>query len=192
MALLLLNLATGQVIVRPKVQELPITNIIIEAVNQLTTKDRIKSMKFSTIDGLPFEDPAWIAGVDGKESDDNDNKSYSNESDSDTKSDSDLDTESEADEQPDHDDETGLIDESYKGRDFEPKPFKLEATIKDNDRHGEILTHHNHQPNPAMAGLKKFVKKGKAATLIELRQLHVHVCFEPIGVSSMSVNKLRL
>ena len=31
-------------------------------------------------------------------------------------------------------------------------------------------------------GLKKFDKKGKLATLKELRQLHDRVCFEPIGV----------
>ena len=38
-------------------------------------------------------------------------------------------------------------------------------------------------------GLKKFGKKGKLATLKELRQLHDRVCFKPIGVGSMTVNK---
>ena len=38
-------------------------------------------------------------------------------------------------------------------------------------------------------GLKKFGKKGKLATLKELRQLHNCVCFEPIGIGSMTVGK---
>ena len=99
----LLNLATRQVIVRPKVRELPITDLIIDAVNQMATKDGIKSMKFSTIDGLPFEDPAWIAGADSEESNNDDDKSYSNESNSRAKSDAGTDTESEPNEQPDND-----------------------------------------------------------------------------------------
>src|SRR5512137_1309271 len=43
-----LNLATGQVITRPKVRELPITDLIIDAVEQLAERDGIKTMKFST------------------------------------------------------------------------------------------------------------------------------------------------
>ena len=41
-------------------------------------------MKFFTIDGLPFEDPAWIPRVDGEESISNNDESYSNKLDSDT------------------------------------------------------------------------------------------------------------
>ena len=55
-------------------------------------------MKFSTIDGLPFEDPAWIAGVDGDKSNDDDDKTYSDESESETKSDDESDSESKSDE----------------------------------------------------------------------------------------------
>ena len=84
------------------------------------------------------------------DSNDNNNDSYSDESDSNTKSDSDTDTESETNEQPDDDDKNGLIDDSYKGPDFEPKPFKLETSNKDNNRHGQILTNHEHQPNPTV------------------------------------------
>ena len=69
----LLNLATGQVIVHPKIRELSITDLIIDAVEKLTDKDGIKSMKFSRIDGLPFEDPVWIAGVKNDENEDNEN-----------------------------------------------------------------------------------------------------------------------
>ena len=57
---MVLNLVTGQVITRPKVRELPITELIIDAVEQLAEHDGIKNMKFSTADGVPFEDPTWI------------------------------------------------------------------------------------------------------------------------------------
>ena len=62
-------MATGQLIIRPKIRELPVTDLIIEAVEQLAERDGIKTMKFSTVDGLPFEDPAWIAGVDDDDDD---------------------------------------------------------------------------------------------------------------------------
>ena len=38
-------------------------------------------------------------------------------------------------------------------------------------------------------GLKTFGKKGKHASLKELRQLNDRVCFEPISVNSMSPNE---
>ena len=38
-------------------------------------------------------------------------------------------------------------------------------------------------------GRKKFGKKGKHASLKELRQLNDHVCFEPISINSMSPNE---
>ena len=86
-----------------------------------------------------------------KESDNDDDKSYSDDSDSDTKSDSESDTESETDEQPDNDNKNGLIDSSYKGPDFEPKPFKLVATNEGDNGHGEILNNNDHQSNPTVA-----------------------------------------
>ena len=72
-------------------------------------------MKFSTIDGLPFEDPAWIAGVDGDESDDDDDDTYSDESESEDESDVESDSESETD-------EILEIDDEIEAGNFEPEP----------------------------------------------------------------------
>ena len=121
----LLNLATGQVIVRPKIRELPITDIIIDAVEKLADKDGIKSMKFSRIDGLPFEDPAWIAGVENDENKNDENGDDTNfdsdDEDSDSDNDSDSDETSDDEEFITFDDEgQKLIDDTYKGPDFEP------------------------------------------------------------------------
>jgi hypothetical protein len=119
----LLNLATGQIIVRPKIRELPVTDMIIDAVEQLADRDGIKTMKFSTVDGMPFEDPAWIAGVDENEnSDDSEGEDDEDDGDDDEsvpslasrlyESDSDTDSEcSDPEEDPDldNDDEDEVI-----------------------------------------------------------------------------------
>ena len=78
--------------------------MIIEAVEKLAEKDGIKSMKFSRIDGLPFEDPAWIEG-------DEDNKNFDSD-------DNDSDYEDDSDEDDDSVDES--VEENYKEADFEP------------------------------------------------------------------------
>lgn len=138
-----LNLATGQVITRPKVRKLPITELIIDAVEQLADRDGIKSMKFSTADGLPFENPAWIAGVD----DDDESETSKNNSDDDESSGSDTDSEIDSidddvvsDVDPDEMDPE-LIDLTYKGPDFEPDPVVV-----------PVKTEHypEHHPNPTV------------------------------------------
>ena len=72
--------------------DVPVTELIIDAVEQLAERGGIKSMKFSTADGLPFEDPAWIAGVDDDDDESENSETYSDDddsSDSDTDSDDD-------------------------------------------------------------------------------------------------------
>ena len=76
-------------------------------------------MKFSTIDGLPFEDPAWIAGVDGDESDDDDDETYSDESESESESIAESDSESETDEIMD-------VHGEIEADNFEPEPETLD------------------------------------------------------------------
>ena len=81
-------------------------------------------MKFSTANGLPFEDPAWIAGVD------DDDKSENSETDADDDTDSGSDTDSDVDSVDDEiisvldpdDEDPELKDNTYKGPDFEPYP----------------------------------------------------------------------
>ena len=88
-------------------------------MEKLAEKDGIKSMTFSRIDGLLFEDPAWIAGVD------NDKNFDSDEDDSDCDdSDSDKDLDKEDDE---------LIDDSNMGPDFKPN------VVEDNDEDEERM-----------------------------------------------------
>ena len=61
-------------------------------------------MKFSTINGLPFEDPAWIAGVDNN--DDIDDKSKSKRKDTDSNSNYDTETDYKSNEELNDDDKT--------------------------------------------------------------------------------------
>ena len=114
-----LNLTAGQVITCPEICELPITDLIIEAVEKLAKKDGINSMKFSRIDGLPFDDPTWIAGVDNDKNFDSDEDGSDCD---DSDSDKDLDKE---------DDE--LIDDSNKGPDFKHN------VVEDNDEDEERM-----------------------------------------------------
>ena len=111
------------------------------------------------------------------ERDDNDNdKSYSDDSDSDTESKPNSDSESEPNKsepnkQPDADNEIGLIDDSYMGRDSEPKQFKLDA-IKEEL---EIKIYPDHQPNPTVVIEENVEATVDTATLnveppVELRQ----------------------
>ena len=90
--------------------------------------------------------------MDNNSNDDNNSNSKAKDSDSDNNSDSDSgkETDSKTDEQPDDDNKNGLIDGSYKGPDFKPEPYKLEAINEEDGGHGEILTYPDHQPNPTV------------------------------------------
>ncbi|MGL5918789.1 MAG: hypothetical protein ACRCYM_06045, partial [Cetobacterium sp.] len=85
----LMDISTGKMITRRRVKELPMTDIVIRAVEQMAKKQGIKSLKFTTRDGVPFEDADWIEEVDGAEEDNDENESDSDESESDSDSDDD-------------------------------------------------------------------------------------------------------
>jgi hypothetical protein len=100
-----MDISTGKVITRRRVKELPMTDIVIRAVEQMAKRQGIKSLKFTTRDGVPFEDADWIEEVDGAEDDNDENESNSDESESDSDSDDDSSTSSSDSDTSDDNDE---------------------------------------------------------------------------------------
>ena len=68
----LMDLNTGQLITRSRATEIPVTNIVIDAVNAMGTKQGFKSLKFRNRHGIIFYDTDWIAGVDYEENQNDD------------------------------------------------------------------------------------------------------------------------
>jgi hypothetical protein len=75
-----MNLATGQVLTRPRVREIPVTPVVIKAVEKLAAQRGIKSLKLESRTCNIFHPANWIAGVDYKddeiENDENENEDY--------------------------------------------------------------------------------------------------------------------
>jgi hypothetical protein len=59
-----MNLATGQVLTRPRVREIPMTPVVIKAAKKLAAQRGIKSLKLESRNGDIFHPADWIAGVD--------------------------------------------------------------------------------------------------------------------------------
>ena len=61
----LMDLNSGRVIARGgKITEIPVTNVVIKAVEAMAEKEGFKSLKFKNRHGVVFFDTDWIAGVD--------------------------------------------------------------------------------------------------------------------------------
>ena len=60
----LMDLNSGRVITRRKVTEIPVTELVIKAVEQMAYNEGFKSLKFKNRRGVIFHDTDWIAGVD--------------------------------------------------------------------------------------------------------------------------------
>jgi hypothetical protein len=58
----LLHLGTGKVITRPRVKEIPMSDTIIQAVENMARCQGVKQLKFTHRDGTPFEPADYIAG----------------------------------------------------------------------------------------------------------------------------------
>ena len=140
------DISTGKVITRRQVKELPMTDIVILAVEQMAKRQGIKSLKFTTRDGVPFEDADWIEEVDGAEDDNDENESDSDESESDSDSDddsstssSDSDTSDDNDELDDEMDEIDrleiedLLAEARNKADAESNPANIQEQPPNND-----------------------------------------------------------
>ena len=65
----LMDLNSGQVITRNIVHEIPVTDVVIKAVETMAYDQGFKSMKFKNRNGIVFFDTDWIAGVDYEEDD---------------------------------------------------------------------------------------------------------------------------
>ena len=60
----LMDLNSGQVITRNIVHEIPVTDVVIKAVENMAYGQGFKSLKFYNRNGVIYHDADWIAGVD--------------------------------------------------------------------------------------------------------------------------------
>ena len=59
-----INLATGQVVVRPRVTKIPITERVIKTVEEVAERQKMKSLKVTGRNKTLILPAEWIAGVD--------------------------------------------------------------------------------------------------------------------------------
>ena len=67
----LMDLKTGRLITRPRVWEVPITDLVIKAVEAMAEKQGIKGLKMQNRNKSRFYPSDWIAGVEYDDVDDN-------------------------------------------------------------------------------------------------------------------------
>jgi hypothetical protein len=63
----LYDLNSGRVITRARVTQIPVTDMVIKAIERITEDQGFKSLKFKNRKGAIFHDADWIAGVDSDE-----------------------------------------------------------------------------------------------------------------------------
>ncbi|MGC8497837.1 MAG: hypothetical protein ACP5NL_07590 [Thermoplasmata archaeon] len=78
-----MDLNSGRVITRPRVWEIPVTTVVIRAVETMAEEQGIKSLKLQNRRKTTFYPADWIAGVDynnkNNDHDDEDDTEYENE-----------------------------------------------------------------------------------------------------------------
>jgi hypothetical protein len=62
-----MDLNSGRVITRPRITEIPVTPIVINAVETMAKCQGFKSLKFANQNRIIFTPADWIAGVDYEE-----------------------------------------------------------------------------------------------------------------------------
>jgi hypothetical protein len=67
-----MDLTSGRVITRPRVHELPATDLVIKQVEHLARKDGIKTLKFADRNGQVIHTTDFLAGVGTQNGDDTD------------------------------------------------------------------------------------------------------------------------
>ena len=105
----LMNLNTGKLITRPKVWAMPVTDLVIKAVEAMAKKDGIKSLKLTNHNKTIIYPSDWIAGVDYVETSD-DESSESSDEDYTYESDSDSDSSSSSSDSDSYDSDEDLED----------------------------------------------------------------------------------
>jgi hypothetical protein len=80
----LMDLNSGKLITRNIVHEIPVTDVVIKAVEAMTYTQGFTTLKFKNRNKIIFHDADWIAGVDYDDNEeDNDDESYTEEDDND-------------------------------------------------------------------------------------------------------------
>jgi hypothetical protein len=86
----LMDLSSGQLISRNIVHEIPVTDVVIKAVENMAYQQGFKSLKFKNRNGVIYHDADWIVGVGYDDPDDydiddieNGDEDYNNEEDED-------------------------------------------------------------------------------------------------------------
>ena len=92
-----MNLATERLVTYPTATELPVTDMVIKAVEEMAAKQGIKSLKLQNHTKTIFYSANWIAGVD-YENNNNDNQDINEEDDENDDDEDDLNNENEYDE----------------------------------------------------------------------------------------------
>ena len=93
----LMDLNSGRLITRPRVWEIPITDIVIQAVEQMGEDQGIKSLKLNNRRNIIYYPADWIAGVDYADATD------ANEDDDDSDSDDEEDNDNDNDNEEEYD-----------------------------------------------------------------------------------------
>jgi hypothetical protein len=75
----LMDLNSGQLISRNIVHEIPVTDVVIKAVENMAYQQDFKSLKFKNRNGVIYHDADWIVGVDYDDPDDYDIDDIKNE-----------------------------------------------------------------------------------------------------------------
>jgi hypothetical protein len=60
----LLDLNSGRVITCARVAQIPVTDVVIKAIEQIAEDQGFKTLKFKNQKGTIYHDADWIAGVD--------------------------------------------------------------------------------------------------------------------------------
>jgi len=120
-----MDLSTGKMITRRRVKELPMMDIVIRAVEQMAKREGIKSLKFTTHDGKPFESADWIEEVENAENETKNTHESDEESTSDDESEE-SDEESTSESESDDDDDNSMSESEASDDDIDELDGDLE------------------------------------------------------------------
>ena len=73
-----MDLNTGRVITCRKVTEIPVTDVVIKAVEAMAHNQGFKNLKFKNRHGVIFHDADWLAGVDYEDEDEDEDEREEN------------------------------------------------------------------------------------------------------------------
>jgi hypothetical protein len=92
----LYDLNSNRVIIRARVTQIPVTDVVIKAIEQIAKDQGLKTLKFKNRKGAIFHNADWIAGVDYDDNipqDAEDNKAYDDNENKDPEDDDNIDDE---------------------------------------------------------------------------------------------------